>query len=99
MRVIVSMLVLVLALGLFAGLGQAQTGMSRVRVVHASPDAPSVDILVDGTRPIAGLAFKAISPYASVPAGQRKLSGLSTPVVLSTVACSPFTSLVGSVES
>jgi Domain of unknown function (DUF4397) len=87
MRVIVSMLVMVLALGLFTGLGQAQTEMTRVRVVHASPDAPSVDVLVDGARAVAGLAFKAISPYASVPAGQRKFqvfpagTTMGTPVI------------------
>ena len=72
MRVIVSVLVMVLTLGLIAGLGEAQTGTARVRVVHASPDAPAVDVLVDGTRAIAGLGFKAFSSYASVPAGQRK---------------------------
>ena len=87
MRVIVSMLVMVLALGLFASLGQAQSGMARVRVVHASPDAPSVDVLVDGSKAISGLAFKAISPYASLPAGQRKFqvfpagTTMGTPVI------------------
>jgi hypothetical protein len=78
MRVIVGMLVMVLTLGLFTGLGQAQSGMTRVRVVHASPDTPSVDVLVDGTRAISGLAFKAVSPYASVPAGQRKFQVFPT---------------------
>ncbi|HEU5300549.1 MAG TPA: DUF4397 domain-containing protein [bacterium] len=87
MRVIVSMLVAVVVLGLFAGLGEAQSGMARVRVVHASPDAPAVDVLVDGARAIAGLGFKAASGYASVPAGRRTFqvfpagTAMGTPVI------------------
>jgi hypothetical protein len=45
----------------------ADTG--RVRVVHMSPDAPAVDILVNGQPAITGLAFKDASPYAALPAG------------------------------
>jgi len=87
MRVIVSMLIMVLTLGLVAGLGEAQTGTARVRVVHASPDAPAVDVLVDGARAIANLGFKGASAYTSVPAGQRKFQvfpagrTMGTPVI------------------
>ena len=40
-----------------------------VRVVHAVSDAPAVDVYVDGTRTVAGAAFKAVTPYGEVPAG------------------------------
>lgn len=43
--------------------------VARVRVVHASPDAPSVDVRVDGGLAFADVAFGAATGYASVPAG------------------------------
>ena len=49
----------------------AQQATGRIRVVHMSPDAPAVDILVDGQRAISNLAFKGATEYASLPAGQR----------------------------
>ncbi|WP_254663228.1 DUF4397 domain-containing protein [Haladaptatus sp. W1] len=46
-----------------------QTGM--VRVAHASPDAPNVDVWVDGTKVLSDVPFKAISEYLDVPVGKR----------------------------
>jgi hypothetical protein len=48
-------------------------GNARVRVVHMSPDAPAVDVLVDGQRAISNLAFKNATDYAMIPAGQRNV--------------------------
>jgi hypothetical protein len=59
---------------LFAFLAVAGAGAAdnaRVRVLHASPDAPAVDVYVDGTRVLAGVPFKAASGYLSVPAGSH----------------------------
>lgn len=68
------------ALGTIAvgGLALGATGVeaqatARVRVVHMSPDAPAVDVLVDGQRAISNLAFKSASDYAALPAGQRSV--------------------------
>jgi len=45
-------------------------GTGMVRVLHASPDAPTVDItLPDGTTLIDDLSFKTASDYLSLPAG------------------------------
>jgi hypothetical protein len=44
---------------------------TRLRVLHMSPDAPAVDVLVDGQRAISNLAFKAATDYAAIPSGQR----------------------------
>jgi hypothetical protein len=42
---------------------------ARVRVVHASPDAPAVDILVDDSlRAFSDVAFGDVTDYAEVPA-------------------------------
>jgi hypothetical protein len=43
----------------------------RVRVVHASPDAPAVDIRVDGAPAIDALPYGDATDYVSLPAGQR----------------------------
>jgi Domain of unknown function (DUF4397) len=47
-----------------------------VRVVHASPDAPALDILVDG-QPIAqGLTFGAASEYAALSPGDHQIQAV-----------------------
>jgi len=45
-------------------------GQARVRVVHASPDAPPVDILVNGTiRAFSNVKSGDVTGYATLPAG------------------------------
>jgi hypothetical protein len=58
-----------LALGLSAPAVGAQGAMAKVRVAHASPDAPSVDVYVAGNRALSNVPFEAVSDYLSVPAG------------------------------
>jgi hypothetical protein len=41
----------------------------RVRVMHASPDTPPVDIFVNGEKAVTGLAFPNNTGYVSLPAG------------------------------
>lgn len=58
---------------------------ARVMVVHASPDAPPVDLLVDGAVAGSGLAFPGNTPYLEVTSGTRNVkvnvSGTSTTVI------------------
>jgi hypothetical protein len=42
-------------------------GRARVRVLHASPGAPAVDVYVDGRRVISNLSFGKASNYLDVP--------------------------------
>jgi len=42
---------------------------ARLRVVHASPDAPAVDICADGSLAFANATFPAATDYAELPAG------------------------------
>jgi Domain of unknown function (DUF4397) len=56
-------------------------GTAMVRVLHASPDAPEVDIYLDGAAvgaPLAALAFGQISPYVPVPAGPHAIKVCAT---------------------
>jgi hypothetical protein len=57
-----------------AGLALCGTALSagadddaRVRAVHASPDTPAVDVLVDDAPAITNLAFRDVSDYATLP--------------------------------
>lgn len=59
---------------------------AMVRVIHASYDAPDVDIRVDGAVAVAGLGYAATSGYAGIDQGSRNItvtpSGATTPIVL-----------------
>lgn len=46
-------------------------GRARVRAIHASPDAPEVDILVDNEVVLSSVPFKAASDYLTVLSGKR----------------------------
>lgn len=48
-------------------------GEARVRVVHASPDAPDVDVLVDDAEVLGDVPYLTFSDYLEVPAGTRNL--------------------------
>jgi hypothetical protein len=66
--------------------GRNPRGDARVRVVHLSPDAPNVDVRVDGNVAIPNLAFGQASDYATLDAGvydvQVTPAGSATPVVI-----------------
>jgi hypothetical protein len=66
-----------LCLGLF-GCGSSSGTLNslpqaRLRAVHASPNAPAVDILVNEQRVLSNVPYKAASAYLSVTAGTRNL--------------------------
>lgn len=70
------------ALVLCASMAVAQSGNGRVRVVHASPDAPAVDIYVNGGKVLENLPFREYSEYLALPAGSYsvdiKVTGTDT---------------------
>jgi hypothetical protein len=47
----------------------AQSAMAKVRVIHASPDAPAVDVYVNGERALSNVPFFTASDYLDLPAG------------------------------
>lgn len=80
---------LILAVALLAALaaafisiaprGAAAADTGRVRVMHASPDAPAVDIFVDGAKAVTALAFPSNTPYVSLPAGGHNVQVFVSP--------------------
>jgi LPXTG-motif cell wall-anchored protein len=77
--------VLVLSMAL-ATSALAQDGMARVRVVHASPDAPAVDVWVNGAIAFSNAPFEGITDYAALNAGaynvQVSPTGATEPIVI-----------------
>jgi hypothetical protein len=75
----------VLLLGLATGV-LAQGDMARVRVVHASPDAPAVDVWVNDNAAFTNAPFKGITDYASLETGTYNVkvvpTGATEPVVI-----------------
>jgi hypothetical protein len=65
---------------------QGNMGGARVRVVHASPDAPAVDVWVEGSVVFENVAFEEISDFVEVPAGTYNVqvvpAGATEPVVI-----------------
>ena len=63
---------------------------ANVRVVHASPDAPNVDVLVDNVVVLTNVPYEAASAYLAVPAGTRNFkvnaTGTTTTVIDADVA-------------
>ena len=78
------------AAALVAGCGDDESGTGpaadgAMRVVHASPDAPSVDVLVDNAKVLSSVPYLGASSYLDVPAGTRNVkvnaAGTSTTVI------------------
>ncbi|PYZ92141.1 peptidase [Salipaludibacillus keqinensis] len=78
MKWFASSLAVMLVLGMFAGTGLADSHDydedAMVRVFHASPDAPEVDVYVNGEAAVEGAAFKDITDYLEVPAGDHDVA-------------------------
>jgi hypothetical protein len=67
-----------------------------VRVVHASPDAPNVDVWVDGAIALSDVPFTAVSDYLPLPAGTHSVqvtaTGSTDPVIDADLALEAGTS-------
>jgi len=69
MKKTLSVMLLVVAVMAFAVAPAFAQGEVMVRVTHASPDAPAVDICVNGKVAFAALEFGKTTDYAKLPAG------------------------------
>ena len=84
-RLLVLSAILVLSLALATSvLGQGD--MARARVVHASPDAPAVDVWVNESVAFSHAPFKGITDYAELAPGSYQVqvtpTGATEPVVI-----------------
>jgi hypothetical protein len=69
-----------------AGVQAAGNGWARVRAIHASPDAPSVDIWANGAPLFEDAPFKGVTDYAKVKPDTYNIqvvpAGATEPVVI-----------------
>lgn len=76
---------LTLALALVGCGSSSNVSVTRLRVVHTSPDAPQVDVLVDDKRELSNVPYKASSPYLNLISGTRNVkvnaAGTATSVI------------------
>ncbi|NOK58512.1 MAG: hypothetical protein GFH27_549279n318 [Chloroflexi bacterium AL-W] len=98
LTLVMSLVVLMIA-GLvlvpFSTSAQMDDGESKVRVVHASPDAPAVDVYVDGAEVLSDVEFFTASDYLTVPAGDRLVQVTAADQPLETAVISAELSLEG----
>jgi len=84
-RLFIVSAVLVLSLVL-ATSALAQGQEARVRVVHASPDAPAVDVWVNGAVAFSNAPFQGITDYAKLEPGSYQVqvspAGATEPIVI-----------------
>jgi len=73
--VIAASLLSVSAIGVTAQSPSAEpmADTAKVRVLHASPDAPAVDIYANGAEILSDVPFGVISDYLEVPAGEYQI--------------------------
>jgi trimeric autotransporter adhesin len=70
-RLVVLCVATVLMIG--CGGGGSSDTTQQLRVVMASPDAPPIDILIDGTQVATSLAYTNSTGYLAVKTGQRRI--------------------------
>jgi hypothetical protein len=84
-KLFTTLAVLTLALGLVTT-SFADGNQARVRVVHASPDAPAVDVWVNDGVAFSNAPFKGITDYAALDTGTYNVkvvpTGATEPVVI-----------------
>lgn len=65
--------------------GGGSNDTARLRVFHASPDAPNVDVLLDGARIVENAPYTAATDFLEVDAGHRRIqvqaAGTDTTVI------------------
>jgi hypothetical protein len=65
-------------------LGIGNDGDACLNVIHASPDAPAVDVYLDGAKALENLAFGKTSGWVAVPAGEHRVQVTATGAAIDT---------------
>jgi hypothetical protein len=62
----------------FTALGIGEEGDAAINVLHLSPDAPAVDVLLNGDVALENVAFGEFSGWVAVPAGEHQVQVVPT---------------------
>jgi hypothetical protein len=77
-RLLLLGLALMTALTLVAPAFAQGGGQAQVRVAHLAPDAPNVDVYVNGDPVLTDVAYTTVSDYLSLPAGTQQVTVYAT---------------------
>jgi Domain of unknown function (DUF4397) len=77
-RLLLLGLALMTALVLVAPAFAQGGGQAQVRVAHLAPDAPNVDVYVNGDPVLTDVAYTTVSGYLSLPAGTQQVTVYAT---------------------
>ena len=59
----------VAAASVVTGCNDSSSPTTQLRAIHASADAPNVDVIVNGTKVLSDVAYETASGFLSLPAG------------------------------
>lgn len=88
-RVLVLGLALLMALALATPALAQGSGEAQVRVAHLAPDAPNVDVYVNGEPVLTDVPYTTVSDYLSLPAGTQQVTVYATGDTASPVIDAP----------
>ncbi|WP_044642020.1 DUF4397 domain-containing protein [Risungbinella massiliensis] len=57
----------------FSGFVSAKTPNAKVRFLHASPNAPTVDVYIDGKKVVDNVPYAGVTTYSDITAGDHKV--------------------------
>ena len=88
-RLVLLGLALMMALALAAPAFAQGGGQAQVRVAHLAPDAPNVDVSVNGDPVLTDVPYTTVSGYLSLPAGTQQVTVYATGDTTSPVIDTP----------
>ena len=88
-RLLILGLALMTALALAAPVLAQGAGQAQVRVAHLAPDAPNVDVYVNGEPVLTDVPYTTVSGYLSLPAGTQQVTVYATGDTTSPVIDTP----------
>jgi hypothetical protein len=88
-RLVLLGLALMTALAVAAPAFAQGTGQAQVRVAHLAPDAPNVDVYVNGDPVLTDVPYTTVSDYLSLPAGTQQVTVYATGDTTSPVIDTP----------
>lgn len=68
-----SIMIAAIAFVSFTGFVSAKAPNAKVRFLHASPDAPTMDIYIDGNKVVQNVPYAGVSTYSDVTGGEHKI--------------------------
>jgi hypothetical protein len=89
MKLLMKWAVAIVAASIVAGCGGDSASNTQLRVIHASADAPNVDVLVSGAAVLTNVPYKTASGFLTIPSGTTRVQVNPTGAATSVIDVSP----------